>query len=118
MFKKINIAKKVKELVGAIRDFDQDNKIKIVLSTTIDREGFSFKDKTDEENKKLESYYSSFGIRFISNTNFDASCLNRSKFDFNKKAVSALARNICMKYMSILNLTYNNVHNVLRILDG
>ena len=56
--------------------------------------------------------------RFISNTSFDASCLNKSKFHFKKKSVSALSGNICMKYMSILNLTYNNVHNILRIFDG
>ena len=55
--------------------------------------------------KKLKNYYFSFEISFIGNPNIDVSCVNRKKFHFNKKDVSTLARNICMKYMSILNLT-------------
>ena len=52
----------------------------------------------DFQNKisnKLQNYCNSAGIDFIDNSNIERSCLNKGKLDLRRKAIVALAKDLC-----------------------
>ena len=54
-----NIVKKVKKLVSAVKEVDEDNFVKIAFSSIINHEEEDFKDKINDVNNKLKNYCNS-----------------------------------------------------------
>ena len=90
-----NIVKKAKKLISAVKEVDKETSVKIALSSIINREDESFKDKINDVNNKLKNYCNSVVMDFIDNSNIDGSCINIDKLHQNRTRTAALAKNLC-----------------------
>ena len=89
----VNTLQKIRKVISSIKEYDNDDNIKIALSSIIHRSDHDFEDKINETNRKLESYLcKGKGMIFINNSNIDSTCLNRSKLHLNKSGTSLLIK--------------------------
>ena len=76
---KVNTLQKVREVITTIKEIVVNNEIQIAFSSVIHHDDQDFEEEMKEINRKLENLCKGKGIKFVSNTNIDGSCLIRSK---------------------------------------
>ena len=87
---KVNILRKIRKVINAIKENDVNNETEIVLSSVIHRDDQDVEDEINELNKKLENLCKGKRMRFIDNSNIKSSSLNRSKLHLNKSGTAPL----------------------------
>ena len=89
----VNTLQKIRKVISSIKEYDTDDNIKIVLSSVIHRSDHDFEDKINGTNRKLENLCKGEGMIFISNSNIDSTCLNRSKLRLSKSGSTLFIKN-------------------------
>ena len=90
--KNVNTMNRVCKVVAAVKEIDNEGKIKLDFSGIVAR-GDINKEDIVSTNNRLEKYCKGNEFFFINNSNIDASCLNKSKLHLNRKGTSYLANN-------------------------
>ena len=88
----VNTLQKIRKVISPIQEYDNDDNIKIALSSIIHRSDYDFADKINETDRKVENLCKGKGMIFINNSNIDSTCLNRSKLHLNKSGTSLLTK--------------------------
>ena len=109
----MNTFQKIRKVISSIKEYNTNDNIKIALSSITHWSDHDFKNKSNDTNRKLENLYKGKGMTFISNSNIDSTCLNRSKFQSNKSGTSLLIKNFWKVVNSVWLINENDNCEIL-----
>ena len=91
--KDVNTMNRVRKVVATVKEIDTEGKIKLGFSGIVGRGDINKEEDIVSTNNRLEKYCKGNEFFFMDNSNIDASCLNKSKLNLNRKGTFYLANN-------------------------